>query len=148
MRHSLGDQCDPVLGIFGAFNVSLSRHIACRLLYTWHLVMLNASAMMVHRNIGSHEKHLGYQCGQEIGHIIPRDRVSSEDFFPHFHVHELELERELQYVHATDHVGVGAFVCQGLEARGHHKGGLSLHVLDSMFMKSMHFFDVVLMLLC
>ena len=30
-----------------------------------------------------------------------------------------KLDRELRYVHATHHVGVGAFVCQGVEALRH-----------------------------
>ena len=39
--------------------------------------------------------------------------------FPYFHMCDIELQRELPHVHNTYGVGVGAFVCEGVEALGH-----------------------------
>ena len=36
--------------------------------------------------------------------------------FPYWHMCDVELSRELRYVHSTHGVGVGAFVCQAIEA--------------------------------
>ena len=44
---------------------------------------------------------------------------SPNDLFPYFHMCDSESEHELRYVHATHHVGVGAFMCQGVEPLGH-----------------------------
>ena len=43
-----------------------------------------------------------------------------DNLFPYFHTCDIELQRELPYVHKTYGVRVGAFVCQGVEALGHH----------------------------
>ena len=56
---------------------------------------------------------------KKLATAFPEIWCSPNDLFPCFHMCELEWERELQYVHTTHHVGVGAFVCQGVEALGH-----------------------------
>ena len=61
-------------------------------------------------------------CDEAFGTLATSFReiwCSPNDLFPYFHMCESELERELRYVHTTHHGGVGAFVCQGVEALGH-----------------------------
>ena len=42
-----------------------------------------------------------------------------DNMFPYWHMCDVELSRELRHVHMTHGVGVGAFVCQAVEAMGH-----------------------------
>ena len=44
---------------------------------------------------------------------------TSDNMLAYWHMCDVELSRELRHVHTTHGVGVGAFVCQGVEAMSH-----------------------------
>lgn len=52
---------------------------------------------------------LRYDCGWP----------DSDNMFPYWHMADVELPREIRYVFKHHGVGVGAFVCQAIEALGH-----------------------------
>ena len=59
-------------------------------------------------------------CAGRLAYHFRQLWPTPNNLFPYFHMADCELERELRHVHGTLGVGVGAFVCQGVEALGHH----------------------------
>ena len=123
-RLTLGDR---LLGVFGAFDVVFSRRscfIAC---YVDFLIegrtIVECYCRLVPRlrqfKLSDDNLDEAINLAKKPATSFREIWCSPNDLLPYFHMCESEFERELRYIHTTHHVGIGAFVCQGVDAMGH-----------------------------
>ena len=80
--------------------------------------------LLVARLVGTYrlsgdELELACEIASTLANTIRFVWPTPDNMFPYWHMCDGELSRELRHVHMTHGVGVGAFVCQAIEAIGH-----------------------------